>query len=271
MDSNNNTPHKIASSSPVSLSKDDDAGSPTNGGVLFRRRSTLSPSSWKDGNGSKSIHDDDGDLHSVGTVDAEDSDWNGDDVESGGITAQAATNKSLRSNSNNAKNTRLGVFMIWVLVVVGLCVGLVFAFSSNNTSDNTANNTLSAADQGLEGRTETPYDSNSTDTVVIGGGDWLNLTNSTLVGDNDQDNTKQNQSTVGSSSSSSSTELSEWPQLVGTTGEDAKQELESMYGVGTYNIVILHENDPTTRDIRWDRIRIFTDDDGIVVEVPKIG
>jgi hypothetical protein len=63
----------------------------------------------------------------------------------------------------------------------------------------------------------------------------------------------------------------EWPHLVGMTGMEAQKEIEDMYGVDTYNIIILHENDPVTKDLRFDRIRIFTNDDGIVVEVPHVG
>jgi hypothetical protein len=63
----------------------------------------------------------------------------------------------------------------------------------------------------------------------------------------------------------------EWPQLVGETGEEAKQVLETMYGVDAFDIYILHENDPVTKDYRFDRIRLFTDDDGIVVQSPRIG
>ena len=55
------------------------------------------------------------------------------------------------------------------------------------------------------------------------------------------------------------------------TGEDAKSVLQLMYGVGTYNIVILHEHSPTTRDYRFNRIRIFTNDEGVVTQVPHIG
>jgi len=62
-----------------------------------------------------------------------------------------------------------------------------------------------------------------------------------------------------------------WPELVGMTGKDAKAQLESEFGEGTYKIIVLNHNSPTTRDYRTDRIRIFTDDDGVVVEAPRIG
>lgn len=66
--------------------------------------------------------------------------------------------------------------------------------------------------------------------------------------------------------------VTEWPELVGLTGEEAKTKLESMYGVGTYNIHILNENDPTSRDYRYDRIRIFVNEEtNLVTIIPRIG
>jgi len=62
-----------------------------------------------------------------------------------------------------------------------------------------------------------------------------------------------------------------WPDLVGMTGDEAKAQLELLYGDETYTIHILDENSPTTRDYRFDRIRILTNDEGIVTKVPHIG
>lgn len=62
-----------------------------------------------------------------------------------------------------------------------------------------------------------------------------------------------------------------WPSLVGMTGENAKAQLELLYGEGTYDIYILHEHSLTTRDYRFNRIRIFTNDNGVVTRVPRIG
>jgi len=63
----------------------------------------------------------------------------------------------------------------------------------------------------------------------------------------------------------------QWPSLVGISGEDAKAQLELLYGEETYEIYILHEHSPVTRDYRFNRIRIFTNDEGIVTSVPRIG
>jgi hypothetical protein len=62
-----------------------------------------------------------------------------------------------------------------------------------------------------------------------------------------------------------------WPSLLGLTGEEAKAQLESMYGEGAYDIVIHNENSLTTRDYRFNRIRIFTNDEGVVTQIPRIG
>ena len=65
---------------------------------------------------------------------------------------------------------------------------------------------------------------------------------------------------------------SSWPELVGMTGEEAKIQLETTYGEGTYDIYILNENDPTTRDYRLNRIRIFVNEETMKVTVtPRIG
>lgn len=63
----------------------------------------------------------------------------------------------------------------------------------------------------------------------------------------------------------------EWPDLVGMTGEVAKAQLELLCGDETYEIIVLNEDSPTTRDYRFSRIRIFTNDEGIVARVPVIG
>lgn len=62
-----------------------------------------------------------------------------------------------------------------------------------------------------------------------------------------------------------------WPELVGMSGIAAKEKLELLCGEELYDIYILHEHDPTTRDYRFNRIRIFTNDEGIVISVPHIG
>lgn len=65
--------------------------------------------------------------------------------------------------------------------------------------------------------------------------------------------------------------VTEWPALVGMTGEEAKTELELLYGEDAYDIHILLEGSPVTRDYRFNRIRIFTNEEGVVTTVPRIG
>merc|ERR1712194_274291 len=63
-----------------------------------------------------------------------------------------------------------------------------------------------------------------------------------------------------------------WPQFVGWKGERAKLQLETLYGVGTYTILILNDKDPTTKDYRFNRIRIFVNaETQRVTEIPRIG
>ena len=64
---------------------------------------------------------------------------------------------------------------------------------------------------------------------------------------------------------------SKWPELVGMTGEMAKAQIQTMYGEETYEIVVLLEGSPVTRDYRFNRIRIFTNTEGIVTTTPVIG
>jgi hypothetical protein len=64
-------------------------------------------------------------------------------------------------------------------------------------------------------------------------------------------------------------DLVEFPCLVGMDGEEAKATIEERYP-GQFDIYVLHENSPVTMDLRYNRIRIFVDDDGIVAIAPMI-
>mmetsp|Transcript_23182 Transcript_23182/g.54815 ORF Transcript_23182/g.54815 Transcript_23182/m.54815 type:complete len:266 (+) Transcript_23182:73-870(+) len=94
-----------------------------------------------------------------------------------------------------------------------------------------------------------------------------------------EDNVGLGKEQVGSDDETVSTEnidkkesqQTKWPELVGMTGTEAKDQLELLCGEETYDIHVLHENSPTTRDYRFNRIRIFTNDEGIVTRVPQIG
>jgi len=61
-----------------------------------------------------------------------------------------------------------------------------------------------------------------------------------------------------------------FPDLVGRHVVDAKEFLETTYGTGTFCIYKVLQGDPVTEDYRCDRIRLFTDTNAIVVEVPRV-
>jgi len=57
---------------------------------------------------------------------------------------------------------------------------------------------------------------------------------------------------------------SKWPELVGKTGEEAKAVI--LEEQPNLNVIVLHKNSPTTRDLRRDRVWIFVHDDGTVAD-----
>ena len=62
-----------------------------------------------------------------------------------------------------------------------------------------------------------------------------------------------------------------WPELVGLTGLGAKKMIESKYP-DVFDIVIVVDGTPLTRDYRRTRIRIIVDEEGgIVVRTPHVG
>jgi hypothetical protein len=61
----------------------------------------------------------------------------------------------------------------------------------------------------------------------------------------------------------------EWPALVGLSGDEAKQILEDL-GQG-YDVVIVPPGVPTTKDLRYDRIFLFVNEEGYVSQVPRPG
>ena len=62
-----------------------------------------------------------------------------------------------------------------------------------------------------------------------------------------------------------------WPELVGLTGLGAKKMIESKYP-DVFDVVIVVDGTPLTRDYRQTRIRIVVDEEnGIVVRPPHVG
>jgi hypothetical protein len=60
-----------------------------------------------------------------------------------------------------------------------------------------------------------------------------------------------------------------WPELVGKTGEEAKQVIQDQYP--DFNIQIIPENSMVTMDYRTDRVRVFINANGIVTGTPQVG
>ena len=63
----------------------------------------------------------------------------------------------------------------------------------------------------------------------------------------------------------------EWPELVGKTGEEAKQVVLATAGPGIKNVDIIPADSMVTTDFRTDRVRIFVDAGGKVARTPIVG
>lgn len=72
--------------------------------------------------------------------------------------------------------------------------------------------------------------------------------------------------TIGSPSSPQTVS---WPELVGLPAEEAKKIIEDE-GRG-YTVVIVPPGGATTKDLREDRVFLFTNDEGFVERVPRPG
>jgi hypothetical protein len=62
----------------------------------------------------------------------------------------------------------------------------------------------------------------------------------------------------------------QWLELVGLPGNQAKAILEDSYG-DEYNVRLVNYGDSVTADFRTDRIFLFLDADGNVMRTPKVG
>ena len=63
----------------------------------------------------------------------------------------------------------------------------------------------------------------------------------------------------------------EWPELVGKTGEEAKQVILATAGPAIKDVQIVPADAVVTTDFRTDRVRIFVDASGNVARTPKVG
>lgn len=64
-------------------------------------------------------------------------------------------------------------------------------------------------------------------------------------------------------------EKSQWPELVGKTGEEAKAAL--LAENPKLRVFTILPNQPVTLDYRLDRVRIPVDENGIVIRAPALG
>ncbi|PNX97894.1 inhibitor of trypsin and hageman factor [Trifolium pratense] len=60
-----------------------------------------------------------------------------------------------------------------------------------------------------------------------------------------------------------------WPELIGVEGKVAAATIEKENP--SVNAIVLLEGTAVTDDFRLDRVRVWVDTYGIVIEVPKIG
>ena len=60
-----------------------------------------------------------------------------------------------------------------------------------------------------------------------------------------------------------------WLNLEGVSGEEAKQKILDQRP--DLSIEIVHLDDPVTMDLRFDRVRIFVDENQKVARAPQIG
>jgi hypothetical protein len=65
-------------------------------------------------------------------------------------------------------------------------------------------------------------------------------------------------------------DLVRFPCLVGMNGQAAKTTLKQTYPE-QLDIVVLPEGSPVSRDLRFNRVRIFVNDQNVVSIVPRIG
>lgn len=63
----------------------------------------------------------------------------------------------------------------------------------------------------------------------------------------------------------------EWPELVGKTGEEAKEVILTTGGPGIKSVDIIPADSVSTTDFRMDRVRIFVDPSGNVARAPRVG
>jgi Potato inhibitor I family len=281
---------------------------------LFRRRSTQSPD--KEDLASPKSHEDivqSDDHHSAAT--AED-DSGSEDLEvgvgGGEVQGKCGGPKCCGGCSKKA----LLCTLAWMLLLIGLAVGLTFAFYDKQTAT-VSSSSKSPTSNAPENTIETTIDDNENEKPVVVGkneeeddkgnssntgnnsvtpgtkppkstafpkpteeplinemdpDDFFNSTN--VLGEeenNTSSNNATNSTTKVPTQVTTKPEMLEWPEFVGMPAEQAKQQLEEEFGKETYDIIIVPENSPVTKDLRFNRIRLFVNEAGIITRIPRTG
>jgi hypothetical protein len=188
------------------------------------------------------------------------------------------------------------VFLVSSCLVIAVTVGLIFAFQDSETSpsqqQSTLDTTLPPTSQEQEdifgaGSDQDDGDSPSINVPIVENkrpDTDSNHTNIPPIKDPTFDDVFNQTATLGDDKKNSNGgteatttqppnkfEILEWPELMGMPAEQAKLWLQKQYGEDTYDIIIVPQNSPVTKDLRLDRIRLFVDDDGVIVEIPRTG
>ena len=64
--------------------------------------------------------------------------------------------------------------------------------------------------------------------------------------------------------------IAKWPEVVGLTGENAAEAIQKSRP-DLRQVTVIPEGSMVTRDMRFDRVRVFVNDDGKVVTTPRVG
>ncbi|KAL3905611.1 MAG: hypothetical protein SGILL_009608 [Bacillariaceae sp.] len=168
---------------------------------------------------------------------------------------------------------------VWIAVAIGLLVGLTVVFAGNGvgvTSTSTATSQHDAETPPQVPGEAAPHDQDAGYSLGEMDG-MLQQNNNNNITDREE-SSEENDATASPPKDKDDTvvkdtppELLEWPELMGMNGEAAKAQLEQQYPDENYFIQIVHELDPVTKDFRFDRIRLFVDDDGNVSVSPRVG
>lgn len=204
-----------------------------------------------------------------------------------GLELPSGNADDLASAKRNRKKPFLVLFAIAAVVAISVVVGVGIKASRTTTvppaTTTTVDNKTTGTSESLlpndnqgsvadvnQKEEEDQNNAPDSDPQNISKGDTIAILDE-LIGSNESIEESEDKSESVENEKEKESRPTKWPELVGLSGSEAKEQLELIYGEETYDIYVLHEHDPTTRDYRFNRIRIFTNDEGIVTSVPHIG